>query len=54
MGLLSERGGRMVDQTILKLRRFGFWLTLLVLYMVVSGGFVAGIRAGKAYNTFRS
>jgi cytochrome c oxidase assembly protein subunit 15 len=52
MGLLSERGGRMVDQTILKLRRFGFWLTLLVLYMVVSGGFVAGIRAGKAYNTF--
>ena len=52
MGLLSERSGRMVDQAILKLRRFGFWLTLLVLYMVVSGGFVAGIRAGKAYNTF--
>ncbi|MCZ7654746.1 MAG: COX15/CtaA family protein [Rhodocyclaceae bacterium] len=52
MGLLSERGGRMVDQAILKLRRFGFWLTLLVLYMVFSGGFVAGIRAGKAYNTF--
>jgi cytochrome c oxidase assembly protein subunit 15 len=52
MDLLTERGGRMVDQAILKLRRFGFWLALLVLYMVVSGGFVAGIRAGKAYNTF--
>jgi heme a synthase len=52
LGLLAERGGRMVNQTILRLRRFGFWLSLLALYMVISGGFVAGIRAGKAYNTF--
>ena len=52
LGLLAERGGRMVNGTVLGLRRFGFWLTLLVLYMVVTGGFVAGIRAGKAYNTF--
>jgi len=52
LGLLSERGGRMVNQAILRLRRLGFWLALLALYMVVSGGFVAGIRAGKAYNTF--
>ena len=34
------------------MQRSGFWLTILVAYMVVSGGFVAGIRAGKAYNTF--
>ena len=33
-------------------RFLGFWLTILVGYMVVSGGFVAGIRAGKAYNSF--
>ncbi len=51
-GLLAERGGRMVDESILRLRRFGFWLILLAFYMVVTGGFVAGIRAGKAYNTF--
>ncbi len=52
LGLLAGRGGRMVDSAILQLRRFGFWLALLALYMVVSGGFVAGIRAGKFYNTF--
>ncbi len=51
-GLLAERGGRMVDAALLGLRRFGFWLSLLAFYMVISGGFVAGIRAGKAYNTF--
>lgn len=34
------------------LRRTGAWLQLLVYYMVATGGFVAGIHAGKAYNTF--
>jgi len=33
-------------------RRLGWWVTGLIAYMVVTGGFVAGIRAGKAYNTF--
>lgn len=33
-------------------RRLGWWITAVVGYMVVTGGFVAGIRAGKAYNTF--
>jgi len=33
-------------------RRLGWWITAVVVYMVVTGGFVAGIRAGKAYNTF--
>jgi cytochrome c oxidase assembly protein subunit 15 len=33
-------------------RRLDWWITGVVGYMVVTGGFVAGIRAGKAYNTF--
>jgi heme a synthase len=34
------------------LRRLGWLVAGIVGYMVVTGGFVAGIRAGKAYNTF--
>ena len=34
------------------LRRYALVLVALVFLMLVSGGFVAGIRAGKAYNTF--
>jgi len=34
------------------LRRLALAATVLVLLMVVTGGFVAGIRAGFAYNTF--
>jgi len=34
------------------LRRFAFALAALVFVMSLSGGFVAGIRAGLAYNTF--
>ena len=33
-------------------RRLAFFLALLVFVMVLSGAFVAGIRAGFAYNTF--
>lgn len=35
-----------------RLRRFGFTLVALVFVMVLSGGLVAGTRAGLAYNTF--
>jgi cytochrome c oxidase assembly protein subunit 15 len=52
LGLLSRRGGGLFDERVRRLQRGGFWLALLVFYMVVTGGFVAGIRAGKAYNTF--
>ena len=52
LGLLAERTRHAADRTIAGLRRTGFWLALLVFYMIVTGGFVAGIRAGKAYNTF--
>jgi cytochrome c oxidase assembly protein subunit 15 len=34
------------------LRRFALALSALIFVMVLSGGFVAGIRAGFAYNTF--
>jgi heme a synthase len=35
-----------------RLRRFAIGMTALVSLMVLSGGFVAGIHAGLAYNTF--
>jgi heme a synthase len=52
LGLWSERARETVDVALRKLQRTGFWLSILAFYMVVTGGFVAGIRAGKAYNTF--
>ncbi|HMW57835.1 MAG: heme A synthase [Candidatus Accumulibacter phosphatis] len=52
LGLLSERGRGSRDVALKGLQRTGFWLTILVGYMVMTGGFVAGIRAGKAYNSF--
>jgi cytochrome c oxidase assembly protein subunit 15 len=35
-----------------RVRRLAWTVTGLVIAMVVTGGFVAGIRAGRAYNTF--
>ena len=52
LGQLAERRQAEGQQSPLRLRRAAFWLALLAFYMVISGGFVAGIRAGKAYNTF--
>ncbi|MDO8933160.1 MAG: COX15/CtaA family protein [Rhodocyclaceae bacterium] len=52
LGLLAERARRPADSVVAGLRRTGVWLALLAFYMIVTGGFVAGIRAGKAYNTF--
>jgi cytochrome c oxidase assembly protein subunit 15 len=52
LGLLNERGRVTHDRALRRVQRIGFWLTILVGFMVVSGGFVAGIRAGKAYNSF--
>jgi cytochrome c oxidase assembly protein subunit 15 len=40
------------DAGIGRVRRIAWGLTALVALMVISGGFVAGIRAGLAYNTF--
>ncbi|MDR2240300.1 MAG: COX15/CtaA family protein [Zoogloeaceae bacterium] len=52
LGLLGERARGCADAGYRRVQRFGFWLFALVCYMIVSGGFVAGIHAGKAYNTF--
>ena len=52
LGLWSARARTTADAALRGLQRTGFWLAVLAFYMVVTGGFVAGIRAGKAYNTF--
>ena len=50
LDLLSPRGSRL--QAPPALARFSQWLAGLVFLMVLSGGLVAGLRAGLAYNTF--
>jgi cytochrome c oxidase assembly protein subunit 15 len=52
LGLCAERMRSTADAALKKLQQAGFWLAILVFYMIITGGFVAGIRAGKAYNTF--
>lgn len=53
LGLLSpERENVQPNELMHSLRRFSVSLTSLIFIMVLSGGFVAGIRAGLAYNTF--
>ncbi len=52
LGLLVRRGRYFSNDSLRRAQRVGVWLALLVFYMVATGGFVAGIRAGKAYNTF--
>ncbi len=52
-GLLSPATRNRKDHDPLQsLRNFAVVLTALIFIMVLSGGFVAGIRAGLAYNTF--
>lgn len=58
-GLLSPGSNASADasnadsaKSLVKLRHFSLALTGLVFIMVLSGGLVAGIHAGKAYNTF--
>jgi cytochrome c oxidase assembly protein subunit 15 len=52
LDLLTKRYKGELEPALRRLQRTGFWLAVLTFYMVVTGGFVAGIRAGKAYNTF--
>ena len=51
LDLLAQRGRNFAGD-IRRLQRYGFWLAVLGFYMIITGGLVAGIRAGKAYNTF--
>jgi cytochrome c oxidase assembly protein subunit 15 len=51
--LLDPSAGRGVaPRGLRRVRRLAWAVTLLVVAMVITGGFVAGIRAGFAYNTF--
>ncbi len=53
LDLLTPPAGRpVVAQGLRGVRRLAWGVTVLVVAMVVTGGFVAGIRAGFAYNTF--
>jgi cytochrome c oxidase assembly protein subunit 15 len=52
LGLLFRHRPGPGDDRLQALRRFSWGLTALIFVMVLSGGFVAGIRAGLAYNTF--
>jgi cytochrome c oxidase assembly protein subunit 15 len=51
LGLLRPRDGYR-DPRLAALRRFSNWLVASIFVMALTGGFVAGIRAGFAYNTF--
>jgi cytochrome c oxidase assembly protein subunit 15 len=48
----ARRAGLPARGPLSGLRRHAWWLTGIAAYMVVTGGLVAGIRAGYAYNTF--
>ncbi len=53
LGLLTPQSEHSrPSEKIQSLRRFSYSLTSLIFIMILSGGFVAGIRAGLAYNTF--
>ncbi|MDN5936031.1 MAG: COX15/CtaA family protein [Nitrosospira sp.] len=52
LGLLSRGGAIHGSSRLRSLSRFSIALTALIFIMILSGGFVAGIRAGLAYNTF--
>ncbi len=55
LGVLGERESSQSQrghERLRSLRRLAAWLALLVFVMVLSGGFVAGLHAGLAYNSF--
>jgi len=52
LSLLHPRREAAATRGARSARRWAFGIVALVLLMVLTGGFVAGIRAGFAYNTF--
>lgn len=50
LGLLSGRAGN--EEISPRLRRFAHVMTVMVFFMILTGGFVAGTKAGFAFNTF--
>lgn len=51
-GLLKKSPDRVVKQPEEKLYRYAKTLTALIVFMIITGGFVAGTKAGLTYNTF--
>jgi cytochrome c oxidase assembly protein subunit 15 len=54
IGLSLMRPRAVADEGVVALRRAGSAIAALVFVMALTGGLVAGIRAGFAYNTFPS
>jgi len=52
LGLTWDKSRSQTDLLLEPLRKFGFGVTALILIMIISGGFVAGTKAGLAFNTF--
>jgi len=52
LGLLAPRPQHHGGDDVAGLRRFALGVAALVFVMVLSGGFVAGLKAGFAFNTF--
>ncbi len=52
LSLLDARRAGSADATLRPVRQLAFGVVALVFLQILSGGFVAGIRAGFAYNTF--
>jgi cytochrome c oxidase assembly protein subunit 15 len=52
LSLLETQRARLTAPAARSARRWSFAILALVFAMVLTGGFVAGIRAGFAYNTF--
>ncbi len=52
LGLLSSSAGSSIQDSSRTLRRLTYGLVGLVLVTLASGGLVAGLKAGLAYNTF--
>ena len=52
LSLLFPRSARSTTGAAASARRWSIATLVVVLAMVVTGGFVAGLRAGRAYNTF--
>ena len=48
----QSKASQKLDASVSKLRKQGIALIALIIVMIMSGGFVAGIHAGFVYNTF--
>ncbi len=52
MGMLWDNTANTAIEGFNRLRVFSLTITALIVLMIISGGFVAGTRAGLAFNTF--